>query len=366
MEKNNISINTLLKKTVPQKWRVWVKDLIRRMKVTGLVFISWSGFLSSLYYIMFSRAFRREQKAVLAGILNYYRSLFRKGNGNLFLLRRNIHRLEKGLSATPRRDIFALDYISETVHCYIQCVRRNPNNFQQTDILWATDVLGAYFECMSAHPIIDSARLKFYQASANYPNTGEKIPYKREMKDSPVHYEALYNLSLRRRSVRRFLDKEVPRELIDRALRIASLAPSACNRQPFYYKVFDEKMIVSRLASIPMGAKDFYHNIPTLAVLIGNLSAFQNERDRHIIYIDASLSAMAFMYALETLEISSCPINWPDIASKEKKMSRMLQLKTYERIIMLIAFGYPDPEGLVLYSQKKGLSEMRSFNDILL
>ena len=82
-----------------------------------------------------------------------------------------------------------------------------------------------------------------------------------------------------------------------------------------------------------------------------------------MIYIDASLSAMAFMYALETMGLSSCPINWPDIEEREKKAEKLLNLRQEERIIMAISLGYPDPEGLVAYSAKKDLDQIRSYNE---
>ena len=42
-----------------------------------------------------------------------------------------------------------------------------------------------------------------------------------------------------RRSIRAFLPKPVPRELIERVLRIAGRAPSGCNVQPWQVWVLD-------------------------------------------------------------------------------------------------------------------------------
>ena len=39
-----------------------------------------------------------------------------------------------------------------------------------------------------------------------------------------------------------------------------------------------------------------------------------------------------------------------------------LGLEPDERVIMLVALGDPDPEGLVTYSQKRPLDELRSFS----
>lgn len=95
---------------------------------------------------------------------------------------------------------------------------------------------------------------------------------------------------------------------------------------------------------------------------MGNLDAYFDERDRHTIYIDASLASMAFILALETLGLSSCGINWPDIEARERKMETRLTLKKHQRALMLMAVGYPDPEGMVAFSEKRSLEQLRKFN----
>jgi nitroreductase len=111
-----------------------------------------------------------------------------------------------------------------------------------------------------------------------------------------------------------------------------------------------------------MGTKGYAHNIQTFIVVVGNLDAYFDERDRHLIYIDGSLANMSFMLALETLGLGSCPINWPEIESREKLMEDFLKLNPWERPIMCIGVGYPDPEGKVAFSKKRDLSKIRSYN----
>jgi nitroreductase len=164
-----------------------------------------------------------------------------------------------------------------------------------------------------------------------------------------------------RRSVRWFLPKPVPRELIERAMRVAREAPSACNRQPFVFRAFDEPNRVRELAEVPMGAAGYAHQIPLLIVVVGQQRHFFDPRDRHLIYIDGALAGMSFILALETLGLSSCILNWPDIAEREEAMRRALDLAADERPVFLIAVGYPDPEGLVARSVKRPISELLHF-----
>ena len=83
-----------------------------------------------------------------------------------------------------------------------------------------------------------------------------------------------------------------------------------------------------------------------------------------MIYIDGALAAMSFVLALETLGLSSCMINWPDVEQQERKLARLLHLEPDERPVMQIAIGYPDPLGLVPYSGKKSLERIRRYNGV--
>ncbi|MEQ9551480.1 MAG: nitroreductase family protein [Coleofasciculus sp. G3-WIS-01] len=319
--------------------------------------------LSSLYYTVLSGNFSRENQAVIYGKLKYIADL----GSNLesqYLLRRNIHRLEKGLIMRPRRDVFALDYIEETVKCYKKSIlEKGQDSVDKSELQWAHDVLEQYFNVIGSHPTIDNAKYQFSELNQPRQNERLSIPYKRDTSQpSPVSYEDLLKLAYRRRSVRWYLQKPVPRELIDKAVSVAALSPSACNRQPFELRIFDEPELVKRVASTPMGTKGFSHNFPAIVVVVGKLRAYFSERDRHVIYIDGALASMSFMYALETLGLSSCPINWPDIEEREQKMARLLGLEPDERVIMLISVGYPDPDGLIPYSQKKELDLLRRYN----
>src|SRR5690606_8688315 len=108
--------------------------------------------------------------------------------------------------------------------------------------------------------------------------------------------------------------------------------------------------------------KGFSQQVPVLAVLVGRLRAYPLSRDRHAIYIDGALAAMSFMFALECQGLATCAINWPDQEPNETQIREALSLEADERVIMLIALGWPDPSGLVPRSTKKGLDHMRSYD----
>jgi len=320
-----------------------------------------SGFLGLMYLALFSKSFRRECRGVLLGLS---KNVYQPMEKNSYLLRRSIHRLEKGLLMQPRREVFAVDYITETVQCYRYLAgQAKCDRFRDNEVRWAHDVLRRYFQICGDHTVVNSAREVF--ESIGYHSDDTSVPYvpcKPTISEpSPVDYQAILELAKRRKSVRWYLPKPVRRELIDRAIEVANLAPSACNRQPFEFLVLDDPATVRELASLPMGAHGFAHNIPVLVIVVGKLDAFFNERDRHLIYIDGSLATMPFLLALETLGLNSCCLNWPEIEEKELLMTKRLHLQPDERIVMLIAVGYGDPQGLVASSGRKSLDSIRRY-----
>ncbi|MDJ1181414.1 nitroreductase family protein [Roseofilum sp. BLCC_M91] len=356
-----------IKALIPNSGVNFLKSTVDSISQVTWSLVVKSRFLSAIYYVLVSNNFSRENQAVIYGKLQYYKDL-KNALDSQYLLRRNIHRLEKGIIMKNRRDTFALDYIEETVNCYKYAVENRKSDIGDSgELKWANDVLEKYFDLVSTHPVIDKAKSVFlsviYKSHENQKDDKKFIPYKREIQcNPPVCYESFLKLSYQRRSVRWYLPEKVPRDLIDKAILLASQSPSACNRQPFEFRIFDEPGRVKKVSSIPMGTRGFSHNFPAIVVVVGKLRAYFNERDRHVIYIDAALASMSFMYALETLGLSSCPINWPDIEESEKKMSSFLNLEPDERVIMLISVGYADPDGLVPYSQKKTLDLLRRYN----
>jgi nitroreductase len=308
----------------------------------------------------------REQRAVMAGKSRYYAGLTTQHSSSLVGLRRNIHRLEKALLMKPRRDVFAKDYILETVEWYKQALNWwliDSNRFDESELNWANNVLSEYFNAVKADgvPVIERAK-KLFEQQTYQPAQKDMFPYKRLPKPKLPTYEQMLSLSMHRRSVRWYTNKKVSRKDIDDALLVARQSPTACNRLPYEFRIFDDPDLVKKVANTPFGTGGYADNIPVIAVLIGKLDSYFSIRDRHAIYVDTSLAAMSFAFALETKGLSSCMINWPDFEPLEHKMQKLLKLRVDERPIMLMAIGYADPDSLVAFSQKKSLTGIRRYN----
>lgn len=347
-----------LAKALPEPLKTTIKQTRDGFGLALIKLFSGSGFMASIYYCFLSREFDREHRAVLLGRLQFARLMRSKGENDPFL-RRNVHRLEKGLIMRPRRPTFAEDYIGATVRCYADAaLSRDMTRGQQR---WAGDVLNDYFAAVGSTPRIDSARSAFASVE-NATQASYCVPYPHsELPACPVSYDELMVLFRRRRSVRWYLDKPVDNALIQQAVRAASLAPSACNRQPFRFHVVNDSSRAADIASCAGGTAGFHDNLPCVIAVVGDLGAYPEARDRHVIYIDGSLAAMQLMLAFESLGLSSCSINWPDVEERERLLARKLGLGFHERTVMLMAVGYADPTGGIPYSDKKTDEELIVF-----
>lgn len=342
----------IVKKLLPASAIVRLKRVLTTIQLFLMRMFAVNGFMASLYYLVISRKFYRQHRAVMLGRLEHIKRLKLPLNSNP-QLRRNIHRLEKGLIMQPRKAVFAEVYITETVDAYLQAVKTNC--FCTDELRWARDVLSEYFAVVKDNAVIALARSKFNQSMAAGENVDvSAVPYQHQtLPDNPVSFAQLSTLFLRRRSVRWYQQKKVPSDIVQQAITAAVLAPSACNRQPFQFYVAYDATKAAELAACAMGTVGFAENIPSLIVVVGDLSAYEAERDRQLIYIDGSLAAMQLMLALETLGVQSCPINWPDEEQREKLLADKLELAYWQRPIMLLAIGYAAPDGGVPFSQKK-------------
>lgn len=345
----------LLKRLLPLKIILMLKQVLWHIHIKVIKVFSLAGITASLYYFLFSRKFDREHVSVLRGKLAYH-SAQSNPTASSAKLRRNIHRLEKGLIMRPRRPVFAEEYIGETVDCYLKLSAND--DFCLDEKKWAHDVLDQYFSVVDGSQVVDIAKQRFnskIEGPFALKNESPSFkPYEQGGLPQPaIEFTQLARLLERRRSVRWYQDINVDFSLIEKAINLASTAPSACNRQPYRFLIADNKKKAVEIAKLAGGTKGFAENFPALIVVVGDLSAYPYERDRHLIYIDSSLASMQLMLALETLGLSSCPINWPDIESAEKQIQGLLNIKDHERVVMLLAIGYADSLGGIPFSQKK-------------
>lgn len=326
-----------------------------------------NGVFAQSLDLLVGQSLIREAKAVAAGRLRYHDDL-QSTQSSYAMLRRNTHRLEKGLIMRPRRDEFGIEYIGETVAAYCRLLAHlSASDETNEELLWAYDVLSEYFATVRSSATEISHAQEEFEATSGPASIGARpgrsVPFCRAAANpSDIDIRSFMALAKHRRSVRWYRQERVPRDVIDEALDVARQAPSACNRQSLIFHVFDTPESVQRVVDIPLGTKGFGHNVPAFAVIVGRLRAYPHPRDRHAIYVDGALAAMSFVLALETAGLASCLINWADQEPQESLMANVLGLEPDERVIVSVAFGYPDYDGMVPYSAKREIDTLRIFH----
>lgn len=320
----------------------------------------WKAFIKgSSRYI----PYQAEAKAVQEGITQYKKFIQHPAETSP-LLRRNIHRLEKALCFPIKKDIYATAYIQETVEIYRK-VSLQPD-FCPHELIWAKSVLERYFnEANQDNIIIKQAHLSYRVTS---PATSEQeglssphltpYPYSALEQPSAISADDFMQLCKTRVSCRWFEPQQVEIEKIHYALKAASQAASACNRQPFKFLHIRNEEMKKKIAALPFGTKGFGDKLPELFVVVGDLSNFSLARDRHLIFIDASLAVSQFLLALVVQRLAGVPVNWPDDNANHQSLRALLNLEPHYFPIMLIGCGYPLADAMIPFSQKKDIAQL--------
>lgn len=330
------------------------RKFLSKIKAKLLFLLSTNKFLTALYYLFNTNGFINEQFSVFSGIMKN-----RNDSKNIGNFRRNIHRIEKGLITQPSKPVFAENYIFNTVLTYHNLLN---SNCDSKTLIWATGILKQYFETVEKTSVILKAFEK-YQKTQCFDNEILPRTYSAITRvKSKISIDDFIQLNKQRRSIRYYQKKQVPRDLVDIAINVALQSPSACNRQPFSFRIIDDNELIKTAVKIPKGATTFSDNIPMIIFIIGDLSNYFDEIDKHIIYIDGALAAMNFILALEIQGISSCIINWSDISKNNKILKEFLKLEQWEQCVMSISIGYSLPEGGIPSSIKKDAKTITKYN----
>lgn len=140
--------------------------------------------------------------------------------------------------------------------------------------------------------------------------------------------------------------KLVDREIINRILESARLAPSACNAQPWHFIVVDEPELKNKVADAAsarlLGMNHFTKQAPVHIVVVEekvNLTSGIGGmiKDKHFAFLDIGIAAAHICLAAEAEGLGSCILGW----FAEKRMKKLLNVPDNKRIVLDIVLGYP-------------------------
>jgi len=170
----------------------------------------------------------------------------------------------------------------------------------------------------------------------------------------------------KRQSCRRFSDRPVPRNLIDRCLEAARLAPSACNAQPWSFVVLDREPDKRRILEAATGGvykiSAFIREAPCVIVVRTERSVFAARMGgmmRGIQYslVDIGIACEHLVLQAAELGIDSCWIGWFD----EKGLKKAMGFRRSDHIDIILALGYRRPEVEDRDKIRRSLTDVRRY-----
>lgn len=148
--------------------------------------------------------------------------------------------------------------------------------------------------------------------------------------------EAIYS----RRSIRKFKEGAVPKELVREVLAAAMSAPSAGNAQPWCFVVVDDPELLKKVPKVHPYA-NFAKNAPLAIAVCGDPS---REKFPGFWPQDCSCAVQTLLLACHAKGLGAC---WTGLYPKEDRADGIRQLLGIPEAIVPLAFvviGYPDVE----------------------
>lgn len=156
-----------------------------------------------------------------------------------------------------------------------------------------------------------------------------------------------------RRSIRKFQDKKIPRELLEEIVNISAYAPSWKNTQVARYVIVDDEATIKALANEEV-AYGFKGNIAALedaaAILILTYvkgrsgydrdGSFSTEKGDRWQMFDAGIAAQTFCLVAHEKGLGTVIQGYFD----EAAIRKIVELPEDQEIAALIPVGYPDIE----------------------
>ena len=182
------------------------------------------------------------------------------------------------------------------------------------------------------------------------------------MQDNPV-IKAIDD----RRSIRKYQEKPVSKEVIEQLLSAAAMSPSAMNKQPWEFVVVTDRDMISELSDrvkkklgtigvlqkfaekITSREDLIFHRAPLLIIVTAPKSA--QWAGVNMSLIDCAILSQTMMLASHSLGLGSCFIGFAYLLNDDQDALRTLGIPEDRMIAAPLIFGYP--------SEKKGVPERR-------
>lgn len=262
------------------------------------------------------------------------------------------HTIEKGLAYTNFRSGFGaanLDALLSSMENYISDGYSEDAFFYKT----ALSTLHEYQKKNEEHGYVNdelNSRIAKLPGKAN--DAGGFIEARAYSEDAvkELNYSDFIHS---RHSMRHFADTPLNRDSIKRAIELAQMTPSACNRQSWGTRVILDADIIKQVLSNQNGNEGFGHEIKGLMLIIADMRGFNKNRELYQAYIDSGMYCQSMLNALHYEHIATIPLSASLTRVQEKNIREILSLSDAELPIMFIGMGNYPEEMLTTKSERK-------------
>jgi iodotyrosine deiodinase len=189
----------------------------------------------------------------------------------------------------------------------------------------------------------------------------------------------------RRRSVREFSSRAVPREIIEQCILAAGSAPSGANRQPWHFAVVGDPTLKRQIReAAERGEYEFYHDLaaeewlaalsplgtdhhkpfletaPWLIAVFAQKHGLSPDGGKVQHYFVRESVGIAIGILITAVHHAGL-VALPYTPSRSAFLNTLLGRPDHERPVMILVVGYPAENTLVPDIRKKPLNEIATF-----
>ncbi|MGD9420064.1 MAG: nitroreductase family protein [Verrucomicrobiota bacterium JB025] len=265
---------------------------------------------------------------------------------------RRYHVIEKGLSMPDFRPKFGVSTVEDLKNLLLGCQDNEclAKQLNQQQLKAAYSTLDAYRKRHEELGIDLGGLLDGLEFPDCTPGMGGTRRYQ---PPTPEQGQALLNAVSGRASIRSFHPDRIPSdEDIVKAVEIARTAPSVCNRQTGRIHTYTGED-ATKLLELQNGNRGFGHRVPMILVVTSDMRHFTGTDERYQAWIDGGLFGMMLLLGLHATGLGAVALNWAATNKRDRALRKRAAIPDHERIIMLVACGYPEPDALVPVSLRR-------------
>jgi nitroreductase len=271
------------------------------------------------------------------------------------------HGIEKGLSLRAPRPGFGESQVLKLI-TLVRKYRKLFGDRQAAAV--AVGCLHAYQQFngrLGKHNTTIDTALREFSSNGGGELSDGKTGGVQAVKRSDIWRDGMINIApflSSRHSIRQFSDEEVDTNQIQQAVQLALRTPSVCNRQAWRVHAIADPTLKGAALALQNGNRGFGEQIKVLLIVTSRLDQFASVGERNQPWVDGGLFAMTLVYALHSLGLGTCFLNWSVPLEIDQALRKVIPIEDSESVITYIAIGKLPEEFAVAMSPRRPVGDV--------